>query len=98
MPGFIGHWWFIILLVIVLIIFGPGKLPQLGGAVGQAIKEFRKATSEHRDEVTRETSTEPEQPPPAPAPPPSASTPAPEPIEEAHPDPKPSRAPRLIAL
>ncbi|TMD05310.1 MAG: twin-arginine translocase TatA/TatE family subunit [Chloroflexi bacterium] len=88
MPGFIGHWWFIILLVIVLIIFGPGKLPQLGGAVGQAIKEFRKATSELRDEVTRATSTEPEQPPPAPAPPPSASTPAPEPIKEAHPEPK----------
>ena len=28
--------WLIILLAIVLIIFGPGKLPELGGAVGRA--------------------------------------------------------------
>jgi sec-independent protein translocase protein TatA len=38
------HWPEIILiLVIVLIIFGVGKLPQIGGAIGKSIKEFRKA-------------------------------------------------------
>lgn len=31
----------IIILVIVLIIFGPGKLPELGSALGRGIKEFR---------------------------------------------------------
>jgi sec-independent protein translocase protein TatA len=57
--GFVSHWWIIGLLVVVLIIFGPGKLPQIGGAVGTAIKEFRKATTELKDEVTRSTSPEP---------------------------------------
>ena len=32
-----------LILVIVLIVFGVGKLPQIGGAVGKTIKEFRKA-------------------------------------------------------
>jgi sec-independent protein translocase protein TatA len=54
--GFVSHWWIIGLLIVVLIIFGPGKLPQIGGAIGTAIKEFRKASSELRDEVTRATS------------------------------------------
>ena len=31
----------IIVLVIVLIIFGVGKLPEIGGAMGKAIREFR---------------------------------------------------------
>jgi sec-independent protein translocase protein TatA len=44
--------WLVILLAIVLIIFGPGKLPELGGAVGRGIREFRKASTEIRDEVT----------------------------------------------
>jgi sec-independent protein translocase protein TatA len=36
----------IIILAVVLIIFGPGKLPQLGGAVGKAIKGFKQAMNE----------------------------------------------------
>ena len=66
MPGFISHWWIIGLLIVVLIIFGPGKLPQIGGAVGTAIKEFRKATSELKDEVAKATSSEPQQSSPPP--------------------------------
>jgi sec-independent protein translocase protein TatA len=47
------HWAYIILLlVVVLIIFGPGRLPELGGAVGKAMREFRKATTEITNEVT----------------------------------------------
>jgi sec-independent protein translocase protein TatA len=42
-----------ILLAVVLIIFGPGKLPELGGALGRGIKEFRKASDELKDEVTK---------------------------------------------
>jgi sec-independent protein translocase protein TatA len=36
----------ILLLVIVLIIFGAGKLPEVGAALGKGIKEFRKATTD----------------------------------------------------
>ena len=32
-----------IILVIILIVFGVGKLPQVGGAIGKSIREFRKA-------------------------------------------------------
>lgn len=31
-----------LILVIVLIVFGAGRLPQVGGAIGKAIREFRK--------------------------------------------------------
>ncbi|HVS06654.1 MAG TPA: twin-arginine translocase TatA/TatE family subunit [Candidatus Dormibacteraeota bacterium] len=44
----LGHAWIILvlLLAIVLIVIGPGKLSQLGGALGQSLKEFRKSQSE----------------------------------------------------
>lgn len=44
----IGHSWIflVLLLAIVLIIFGPGKLSQLGGALGQSVKDFRKSHEE----------------------------------------------------
>jgi TatA/E family protein of Tat protein translocase len=45
-PGFL-----LILLVIVLIVFGPGKLPELGGAIGRGIREFRKESDKIIDEV-----------------------------------------------
>ncbi|MDM7275828.1 MAG: twin-arginine translocase TatA/TatE family subunit [Thermoprotei archaeon] len=35
----------IILLIIILILFGPGKLPQLARALGESMREFRKAMS-----------------------------------------------------
>ena len=36
----------IIVLVIILIVFGPGKLPQLGRALGDGIRELKHASSE----------------------------------------------------
>lgn len=33
----------IIILVIIIIIFGVGRLPEIGGAIGKGIREFRKA-------------------------------------------------------
>jgi sec-independent protein translocase protein TatA len=36
----------LIILVIVLVIFGAGKLPEIGGAIGKGIKNFKKATRE----------------------------------------------------
>lgn len=44
----------ILLLVIVLIIFGPGKLPDIGNAVGKGIREFRKASNELEESVRGE--------------------------------------------
>ncbi len=38
----IGPLELVIILVIVLPIFGAGKLPQIGGAIGKSIREFRK--------------------------------------------------------
>ena len=35
----------IIIMVIILIIFGAGKLPEIGSGIGQGIKNFRRATS-----------------------------------------------------
>jgi len=35
----------IIILVIILIIFGAGKLPEIGAGVGKAIKNFKSATT-----------------------------------------------------
>ena len=36
----------IIIMVIILIIFGAGKLPEIGAGMGKAIKNFKGATSE----------------------------------------------------
>lgn len=36
----------VIILVIALILFGPGKLPELGKSLGRGIKEFKSATNE----------------------------------------------------
>lgn len=41
----------IIILVIVVAIFGVGKLPEVGGAIGRAIREFREATSEEKPAI-----------------------------------------------
>jgi sec-independent protein translocase protein TatA len=56
----------IIVLVIILIIWGPGKLPDVGAAMGRGIREFRKASAETRDAVLKATAM-PEEPAPTPA-------------------------------
>jgi sec-independent protein translocase protein TatA len=33
----------IVILVVALLIFGPGKLPEIGSALGRGIRDFRKA-------------------------------------------------------
>jgi len=43
MPFRMGPWEIGLILLIVLIIFGVGKLPQIGGAIGKGIRQFRKA-------------------------------------------------------
>ena len=39
----------LIILVIILIIFGVGKLPEIGSALGKGIKNFKKSVSEQND-------------------------------------------------
>jgi sec-independent protein translocase protein TatA len=44
----------IIILVIILIIFGAGKLPDIGSGIGKAIKNFKGATEEEKKEKETE--------------------------------------------
>lgn len=46
MLGAPGFWELIIILLIVLVIFGAKKLPEIGGGLGRAISNFKKATNE----------------------------------------------------
>ncbi len=48
----------LLILFIVLIIFGPGKLPQLGESLGKTIKGFKKAMSEDKEENKMEAKKE----------------------------------------
>lgn len=41
----------IIILVIILIIFGAGKLPQIGEGLGKGIRNFKKATTKEPEEI-----------------------------------------------
>jgi sec-independent protein translocase protein TatA len=41
----------IIILIIILIIFGAGKLPEIGSGIGKGIKNFKKATNESKEEI-----------------------------------------------
>jgi len=69
----------IVILVIALLILGPGKLPEVGAALGKSIREFRKAASDVKDSA----SLEPQKPDAAattttqPAAAPQPATPAP---------------------
>jgi sec-independent protein translocase protein TatA len=49
--GNFGPWELLLILVIVLIIVGPGKLPQVGQSMGKALQNFRKAKEEDFDEL-----------------------------------------------
>lgn len=54
MFGFIGNfgpWELALILGIVLIIVGPGKLPQVGQSMGKALQNFKKAKDEEINEL-----------------------------------------------
>jgi sec-independent protein translocase protein TatA len=64
MFGSFGWMELVLILVIVLIIFGAGKIPQLGEGLGKAIKGFKKSVNEaDAIDVTPPTSDAPETPP-----------------------------------
>jgi sec-independent protein translocase protein TatA len=66
----------VIILVIALLILGPGKLPDVGAALGKSIREFRKASSDVQDAVKVNVDTSP-----LPAPTSSAQVAASQPAE-----------------
>ena len=76
MPFNIGAPELIVILVIALLIIGPGKLPDVGSALGKSIREFRKASSDVQDATKIDTSPIP------PAAPPPAQPPTSEPTTE----------------
>ena len=68
MPFNIGPGELIIVLIIALIVVGPGKLPDVGSALGKSIREFRKAATDVKETTSLEA--------PAPAAAPAPVTPA----------------------
>jgi len=47
----LAPWHLVILLLIILVIFGPSKLGDVGGALGRAIRDFKKAMNEPEQSV-----------------------------------------------
>lgn len=52
MPFRMGPWEIALILVVILIVFGVGKLPQVGGAIGKGIRSFQKGR--RGEDVTEE--------------------------------------------
>jgi sec-independent protein translocase protein TatA len=49
----------LVIIVLALIIFGPRRLPEIGRTVGKGMREFRRAASEIRSEISQELDEEP---------------------------------------
>ena len=73
----------VIILVIALLILGPGKLPDVGSALGKSIREFRKASSDVQDAVKVDVDTSPLPATPDATAAPAAEAPAPAPVAAA---------------
>ena len=88
MFGSLGFTELILILAIVLIIFGAGKLPQLGEGIGKAIKGFKKSAHEAEgieaevQAAKQQTATAPQQAIPQPMA--QASAPVEQPVAPAH--------------
>jgi TatA/E family protein of Tat protein translocase len=83
----------IIILVIALIILGPGRLPDVGSALGKSIREFRKASTDIQESVKVDVSTAPLATPPAAPAAPVAAAAAAAPVATAEADEVPVAAP-----
>ena len=56
-----GPWEIALIVVIILIVFGVGKLPQVGGAIGKGIRSFRKGQQGQLDDDGDEEDEEEEE-------------------------------------
>jgi sec-independent protein translocase protein TatA len=72
MPFNIGPFELLLVLILALLILGPGKLPEVGSALGRTIREFRKASTDVEDSLKVDTSLTTARPQ-TPAPPAEAS-------------------------
>jgi sec-independent protein translocase protein TatA len=59
----IGPWEIALIVLIILIFFGVGKLPQVGEAIGKAIRSFRKASAEDKKDTSVSAETKPPETP-----------------------------------
>jgi sec-independent protein translocase protein TatA len=55
----------LLILIIALIVVGPGKLPEVGAAIGKSFREFQKATGDVTNTLTKTVTAEPPQAGPA---------------------------------
>ena len=55
MPFNIGPGELLLILAIALLVIGPGRLPDVGAALGKSLREFRKASTEMQEAVTSAT-------------------------------------------
>jgi sec-independent protein translocase protein TatA len=56
MPS-LGPWELAIILLIIVIIFGVGKLPEIGGALGKGIREFRTSATDNNTDDKADVNT-----------------------------------------
>lgn len=54
MPFSVGPLELLLVLIVVLLIVGPGKLPEVGSAIGKSIREFRKASTDVQESLSVE--------------------------------------------
>jgi len=89
-----------VILVLALIIFGPGKLPEIAGQVGKVVRDFRRTTAELSSEFNRTLSLELEErkssEAPAPPAPPQAYESYATTVTEAPPAVEPAEAPPVV--
>ena len=57
--GKLGVWEIVLILVIILIIFGVGKLPQVGNAIGKGLRSFKRGQAGEDEEEEEVVSTKP---------------------------------------
>ncbi len=64
MPFRLGPWEIALIVVVILIVFGVGRLPQVGGAIGKGIRNFRKG--QRGEDFEEEKEEDKEKTPPKP--------------------------------
>jgi len=57
MPFNIGPFELLLVLILALLVLGPGKLPEVGTALGRTIREFRKASTDVQESLSVEPAT-----------------------------------------
>ncbi|NIR59545.1 MAG: twin-arginine translocase TatA/TatE family subunit, partial [Gammaproteobacteria bacterium] len=83
--GGLGIWEVLLILLVLLLVFGPRRLPELGGALGKGIREFRRSITDLRSEIAQAGSDKKELDAPKPTGAAAGDEAAKEPAKEAEP-------------